>query len=148
MRKSVVDKYLDLVRGDAKYFANYLKWMGTEVNVLKPRPEALENYELAYGASASTFERSPENYSYSKAWISLDALDFGKKENVHDLDILVYLPNQEVGTGDLIQFEKVGRLFTYQAEPLDNYQNFVYRTVLKLIDVEDLDNQHPGLRTS
>lgn len=148
MRTSVVDKYLNLVRNDARYFANYLKWMGTEVNVLKARPESLENYELAYGATASTFERNPENYSYSKAWISLDSLDFGKKENVHDLDILVYLPNNELMTGDLIQFEKLGRLFTYQVEPLDNYQNFVYRTILKLLDVEDLDGQHPGLRTS
>ena len=148
MRNSMIDKYLDLVRSDAKYFANYLKWMGNEVQVLKPRQEALENYELAYGATASTFERNPSNYAYSKAWITLDSLDFGKKENVNDLDSIVYLPNNNIGTGDLIQLEKVGRLFTYQVEPLDNYQNFIYRAQLKLIDVEDLDDQHPGLRTS
>lgn len=148
MRKSVIDNYLDLIRSDAKYFANYLKWMGTEVQVLKARPEALENYELAYGASASTFERNPTNYTYSKAWISLDSLDFGRRENVHDLDIVVFLPNNELYSGDLIQFEKVGRLFTYQVDPPENYQNFIYRAQLRLIDVEDLTKQHTGLRTS
>ena len=148
MRKSVVDRYLDSIRQDAKYFANWLKWMGNEVMVLKPKPEALQNYELAYGASASTFERTPENYAYSKAYITIDAmLDFNKKENVQDLDTVLYLPNQEIQTGDLVQVEKVGRLFTYQLEPLDNYQNFLFRTYAHLIDVQDLTGQHTGMRT-
>jgi len=137
MRKSVVDKYLALVRGDANYFKNYLKWMGTEVNVLKPKEE-LQKYQTAYGKSASTFERNSSNYNYIKAWISLDSLDFGKKENIHDLDIVIYVPEVNLKTGDLIQFEKLDRLYTYQAEPLENYQNFIYRTVLRLLDVDDL----------
>jgi len=138
MRKSVIDKYLALIRGDANYFKNYLKWMGTEVFVLKPKLDVLEKYQTSYGASMSTFERNSSNYNYITAWISLDSLDFGKKENIHDLDIVIYIPDIDLKTGDLIQFEKLGRLYTYQAEPLENYQNFIYRTVLRLLDVDDL----------
>ena len=148
MRKSVVDKYIASIRQDAKYFANWLKWMGNEVMVLKPRPESLENYELAYGASASTFERTPENYKYYKAHIAIDAmLDFNKKENIQDLDTVLYLPNNKIETGDLVQVEKLGRIFTYQLDPLDDYQNFLYRTYAHLIDVQDLNGQHKGMRT-
>jgi len=150
MRKSVVDRYVESIRQDAKYFRNWLKWMGTEVMVLKPREEALENYELAYGATASTFERTPENYTYSKAYVAIDPLiDFNQKENILDLDCVIYLPNSEIHTGDLVQFEKLGRMFTYQVEPLFDYQNFLYRSIFKLIDVEDLDKtNHTGLRTN
>lgn len=136
MRTSVVDKYLDLVRDDAKYFSRWLEWSGTEVRVLKLKKEEVEKYELAFGTSATTFERTPKYYRFITGYMSLDSLDFGKKENVHDLDILVYLPNTEIDTGDLIQFEKVGKLFTYQIEPIENYQNFVYRSALRLLDVE------------
>lgn len=149
MRKSVVDKYIASIRQDAKYFAKWLEWAGNEVLVLKPRPEALENYELAYGANASTFERTPENYTYHTAYITVDQLiDFNKMENVQDLDTVLYLPNNKIESGDLIQFEKLGRLFTYQPEPLDNYQNFLYRAVIHLVDVQDLSGtQHRGMRT-
>ena len=136
MRTSVVDKYLDLVRDDAKYFSKWLEWSGTEVRVLKLKKEEVEKYELTFGTSATTFERTPKYYRFITGYMSLDSLDFGKKENVHDLDILVYLPNTEIDTGDLIQFVKVGKLFTYQIEPIENYQNFVYRSALRLLDVE------------
>jgi hypothetical protein len=146
MRKSVVDKYLSVIRNDANYFKNYLKWMGTEVFVLKPKIEVLEKYQTAYGASMSTFERNAANYTYTKAYISIDSLDFGKKENIHDLDIVIYIPEIELKTGDLVQFEKLGRLYTYQAEPLENYQNFIFRSILRLTDVDDLkEKQQEGL---
>lgn len=148
MRKSVWDKYVASIRQDAKYFGNWLRWMGNEVMVLKPRPEALENYELAYGASASTFERTPANYTYHKANVAIDQnVDFNKKENIQDLDTVLYLPNNKIETGDLLQVEKLGRIFTYQLEPLDDYQNFLYRTIARLIDVQDLNGQHKGMRT-
>lgn len=140
MRISVTDKYLDLVRGDAKYFAKWLEWSGTEVTVLKPKKEAIEAYVIAYGAQASTFSRTPEYYTFHKGYISIDSLDFGLKENVQDQDAIVYLPDTEIDSGDLLQFERVGKRFTYQIEPLQNYQNFVYRSALRLIDVEELKN--------
>ena len=136
MRTSVIDKYLEIVRDDAKYFSKWLKWSGTEVQVLKLKKEEVEKYEVAFGTSATTFERTPKYYRFITGYMSLDSLDFGKKENVHDLDILVYLPNSEIDAGDLIQFVKSGKLFTYQIEPLENYQNFVYRSALRLLDVE------------
>ena len=54
------------------------------------------------------------------------------------MNILVYFPNTEIDAGDLVQFEKNGKKYTYQVEPLENYQNFLYRTALSLIDAEDL----------
>ena len=138
MRISVTDKYLNLVRGDAKYFAKWLEWSGTEVTVLKPKKDVIEAYEIAYGAQASTFSRTSEYYTFHKGYISIDSLDFGLKENVQDTDAIVYLPNTEIDSGDMLQFERVGKRFTYQIEPLQNYQNFVYRSSLRLIDVEEL----------
>ena len=53
MRISVSDKYLELVRNDAKYFAEWLRWSGTEVTVLTMAPpfaEAALREALALGA--------------------------------------------------------------------------------------------------
>ena len=138
MRISVSDKYLNLIRGDAKYFANWLKWSGTEVTVLKPKKEEIEAYEIAYGKQASTFSRTPQYYTFHKGFVSVDSLDFGLKENIQDTDVLVYLPDTEIDSGDLLQFERVDKRFTYQIEPLQNYQNFMYRAALRLLDVENL----------
>lgn len=141
MRISVTDKYLDLVRGDAKYFAKWLEWSGTEVTVLKPKRDVIEAYEIAYGVQASTFSRTSEYYTFHKGYISIDSLDFGLKENVQDTDVLIFLPDTEIDSGDMVQFERVGKRFTYQIEPLQNYQNFVYRSNLRLIDVEEVKNK-------
>ena len=141
MRISVTDKYLNLVRGDAKYFAKWLEWSGTEVTVLKPKRDVIEAYVTAYGAQMSTFSRTPEYYTFHKGYMSIDSLDFGLKENVQDQDVIVYLPNTEIDSGDLVQFERVGKRFTYQIETLKNYQNIVYRSSLRLIDVEELKRE-------
>lgn len=138
MRTSVTDKYLELVRGDSTYYAKWLEWSGTEVSILKPKKEEVEKYMVTFGTSASTFERTPKYYTFKKGFAAVDSLDFGKKENIHDLNILVYFPNTEIDAGDLVQFEKNGKKYTYQVEPLENYQNFLYRTALSLIDAEDL----------
>ena len=138
MRISVSDKYLELVRNDAKYFAEWLRWSGTEVTVLKPIKEAIEAYEIAYGKQASTFSRTSEYYTFHKSYISVDSLDYGLKENVQDTDVLIFLPDNTIDSGDLVQFDRVGKRFTYQIEPLQNYQNFIYRASLRLLDVEDL----------
>lgn len=138
MRTSVTDKYLELVRGDSAYYSKWLEWSGTEVYVLKLKKDEVEKYMVTFGTSASTFERTPRYYNFKKGYMAVDSLDFGKKENIHDLNILVYLPNTEIDAGDLIQFEKNHKKYTYQIEPLENYQNFLYRTAISLLDVEDV----------
>ena len=93
MRTSVTDKYLELVRGDSAYYSKWLEWSGTEVYVLKLKKDEVEKYMVTFGTSASTFERIPKYYDFKKGYMAVDSLDFGKKENVHDLNILVYPPN-------------------------------------------------------
>lgn len=141
MRQSVLDRYMNFMRGDAKYFEQYLKWSGTEVVVLKPRKDVIENYVTAFGTSASTFERIPKYYTFITGYINVDPLAFGYKENVADIEVLVYLPNTKIDAGDLLQFERTHKRYTYSINPLQNYQDFLYMSTIRLLDVEEIKEE-------
>lgn len=138
MNQSIFEKYNQMIQNDAKYFSNWLRWAGTEVTVLKPKISVIQEYVTAYGASLSTFERTPEYYDITTAYISLDPLEFGKKENVQELDSLIYSGDTELKPGYFVQLKRGNKIFTYTVDPYENYQNFAYRTILRLVDVLDL----------
>lgn len=137
MRVSVVDKYLKLVRPDQKLYARWLKNYGTEVQVLKPRKDTMEEFIIAYGESASTFDRTPSWYEFHTGYMSVDSLEFSRPENVTDTDILIFLPDMVIEPGFLVQYKKLGRVYTYQVDTVENYQDYMFRTVLRAIDVVD-----------
>lgn len=138
MRTSVVDKYIKTVKPDQKLYSRWLRNYGTEVQILKPKKREMENYVISYGASSSTFERIPKWYDFKIGYASVDALDFSRPENVHDSDVFIHFSEDgELGSGDLVQFSKNNKIYTYQVDIVENYHNFLYRTVLRSLDVEN-----------
>lgn len=137
MKTSTVDKYITLIKADAKYLKMWIKLNGVEVSILKPRAEVVERYQTSFNADNSSFSLTQEFYSFHKGYLLIDSMDFGRLENITESDTLTYLPDKEIGVGDIIQFRRYGRLYSFTVTPRESFHEFIYRIGLELIGVHD-----------
>ena len=132
---SIIDKYYDLIKGDAGYYKNWLRQHGTECILLVPKSESVKEISEirdAYGDS-QTYASTSLNYDESIVHLLIQPRDFSKVENGTE-SVLQTISPEKLEDGNIIKFRRNSTWFSFVVEqPVETFYNMLYRVTLRLM---------------